>query len=88
MQTKFGYCAEQLGVKNMVSVLLYFWSVFCMDDSSNAAWVEGWWVEDAKEAPEEKALNFVCAMLENPYAVLQGSRHMVRLCKQIHIIDS
>ncbi|WZZ08988.1 hypothetical protein YC2023_094909 [Brassica napus] len=29
-----------------------------------------------KEAPEEKALNFVCAMLENPYAVLQGSRHM------------
>ena len=35
-------------------------------------------LEDAKETPEEKALNFVCAMFENPQAVLRGARHMVR----------
>ncbi|XP_048603156.1 transcription elongation factor SPT6 homolog isoform X3 [Brassica napus] len=33
-------------------------------------------LEDAKETPEEKALNFVCAMFENPQAVLRGARHM------------
>lgn len=35
-------------------------------------------LEDAKETPEEKAFNFVCAMFENPQAVLKGARHMVR----------
>lgn len=34
-------------------------------------------LEDAKETPEEMALNFVCAMFENPQAVLKGARHMV-----------
>ncbi|CAN8238192.1 unnamed protein product [Cochlearia groenlandica] len=33
-------------------------------------------LEDAKETPEEMALNFVCAMFENPQAVLKGARHM------------
>ncbi|XP_018470699.1 transcription elongation factor SPT6 homolog isoform X1 [Raphanus sativus] len=33
-------------------------------------------LEDAKETPEEKAFNFVCAMFENPQAVLKGARHM------------
>lgn len=37
-------------------------------------------LEDAKETPEEMALNFVCAMFENPQAVLKGARHMVRSC--------
>lgn len=34
-------------------------------------------LEDAKETPEEMAQNFVCAMFENPQAVLKGARHMV-----------
>lgn len=34
-------------------------------------------LEDAKETPEEMAMNFVCAMFENPQAVLKGARHMV-----------
>ncbi|KFK40992.1 hypothetical protein AALP_AA2G071400 [Arabis alpina] len=33
-------------------------------------------LEDAKETPEEMALNFVCAMFENPQTVLKGARHM------------
>ncbi|CAA7015126.1 unnamed protein product [Microthlaspi erraticum] len=33
-------------------------------------------LEDAKETPEEMALNFVCRMFENPQAVLKGARHM------------
>ncbi|CAN0929200.1 Transcription elongation factor SPT6 homolog [Linum grandiflorum] len=31
---------------------------------------------DAKEAPEEMASNFTCAMFETPDAVLKGARHM------------
>lgn len=34
-------------------------------------------LEDAKETPEEIALNFTCAMFETPEAVLKGARHMV-----------
>lgn len=34
-------------------------------------------LEDAKEAPEEMAFNFTCAMFETPQAVLKGARHMV-----------
>ncbi|XP_058203463.1 transcription elongation factor SPT6 homolog [Rhododendron vialii] len=33
-------------------------------------------LEDAKEAPEEMAFNFTCAMFETPQAVLKGARHM------------
>ncbi|CAN1838344.1 Transcription elongation factor SPT6 homolog [Linum perenne] len=33
-------------------------------------------LEDAKEAPEEMASNFTCAMFETPLAVLKGARHM------------
>ncbi|VVB05328.1 unnamed protein product [Arabis nemorensis] len=33
-------------------------------------------LEDAKETPEEMALNFVCAMFKNPQAVLKGAQHM------------
>ncbi|KAI3852223.1 hypothetical protein MKX03_009474 [Papaver bracteatum] len=33
-------------------------------------------LEDAKETPEEVALNFTCAMFEDPQAVLKGARHM------------
>ncbi|KAJ4884138.1 global transcription factor group B1 [Raphanus sativus] len=33
-------------------------------------------LEDAKETPEEMAMNFVCAMFENSQAVLKGARHM------------
>ncbi|KAJ0243006.1 Transcription elongation factor SPT6 [Hirschfeldia incana] len=36
-------------------------------------------LEDAKETPEEMALNFVCAMFENPQAVLRGARHMAAI---------
>uniref|UniRef100_A0A1D1YSQ9 Transcription elongation factor spt6 n=1 Tax=Anthurium amnicola TaxID=1678845 RepID=A0A1D1YSQ9_9ARAE len=32
--------------------------------------------EDAKEAPDEVAANFTCAMFETPQDVLKGSRHM------------
>ncbi|KAJ4826591.1 Transcription elongation factor spt6 [Turnera subulata] len=31
---------------------------------------------DAKETPEDMALNFTCAMFETPQAVLKGARHM------------
>lgn len=34
-------------------------------------------LEDAKEAPEEMASNFVSMMFETPQAVLKGARHMV-----------
>ncbi|KAH7556846.1 hypothetical protein JRO89_XS11G0002600 [Xanthoceras sorbifolium] len=34
-------------------------------------------LEDAKETPEEMALNFTCAMFETSQAVLKGARHMV-----------
>ncbi|KAL5744973.1 hypothetical protein ACOSP7_026119 [Xanthoceras sorbifolium] len=33
-------------------------------------------LEDAKETPEEMALNFTCAMFETSQAVLKGARHM------------
>ncbi|XP_010473556.1 PREDICTED: LOW QUALITY PROTEIN: transcription elongation factor SPT6-like [Camelina sativa] len=33
-------------------------------------------LEDAKETPEEMALNYVCAMFEDPQAVLKGARHV------------
>ncbi|KAH7843835.1 hypothetical protein Vadar_021229 [Vaccinium darrowii] len=33
-------------------------------------------LEDAKEAPEEMAFNYTCAMFETPQAVLKGARHM------------
>ncbi|XP_023643218.1 transcription elongation factor SPT6-like [Capsella rubella] len=33
-------------------------------------------IEDAKETPEEMALNYVCAMFEDPQAVLKGARHV------------
>ncbi|WZZ06200.1 hypothetical protein YC2023_092121 [Brassica napus] len=33
-------------------------------------------LEDAKETPEEMAMNFMCAMFENSQAVLKGARHM------------
>ncbi|RZC74558.1 hypothetical protein C5167_050041 [Papaver somniferum] len=33
-------------------------------------------LDDAKETPEEVALNFTCAMFEDPQAVLKGVRHM------------
>ena len=36
-------------------------------------------LEDARETPEEMALDFTCAMFETPQAVLKGARHMV--CK-------
>lgn len=37
--------------------------------------------EDAKETPEEMALNFPCAMpmFATPQKVLRGARHMVRV---------
>ncbi|XP_010528633.1 PREDICTED: transcription elongation factor SPT6 homolog [Tarenaya hassleriana] len=36
-------------------------------------------LEDAKETPEDMASNFVCAMFENPLAVLKGARHMAAI---------
>ena len=70
MQTKFGYNAEQLGV----ALSLKIWSVCFYTSGLYFVWMTILMLlelkvdelEDAKEAPEEKALNFVYAMLENP----------------------
>ncbi|KAI3831556.1 hypothetical protein MKX03_029514 [Papaver bracteatum] len=51
-------------------------------------------LEDAKETPEEVALNFTCAMFEDPQAELKGARHMAavelscepRVRKHVHNI--
>ena len=70
MQKKFGYNAEQLSV----ALSLKIWSVcfytfgmyFVRMTILMLLELKVDELEDAKEAPEEKALNFVCAMLENP----------------------
>ena len=70
MQKKFGYNAEQLSV----ALSLKIWSVCFYTFGLYFVWMKILMLlelkvdelEDAKEAPEEKALNFVYAMLENP----------------------